>query len=448
MRRLKSWLQRALLGSAAVAAAAGAVAQTEFEKHMDASFRNTGGDPLMTYPWRAFYCNLSDDNNAIVIAERQKNSIRMPLTQILDDVWYIGTEYVGQYFLKDANGIVMIDAGNNAAEMVNYNLPALQALGMGPGLPLHGVLVTHGHFDHDGGAQQLKTSTGAPIYLGSADAVNKAYAPLTLNSAVLTPYDIVVGGRTITVLSTPGHTAGATGFVVRAKDAGREVKLFVSGGSSLVATNVPLIRAYLDSMERTYALLKQMKVDTASNPHTYWDGSRELIKAIQAEGRKTPSQFIIGNERLLRAMAIGRTCTAAWLARQDPTSVVPVWRVSTLEFLPASPSPRHLAARLTNGWGPIAHQTVTFAVEGRGAVCTATTDAEGVARCRARMGPLRPGRDRIKAEFAGAATTDIVDLASETTALVQPRCRERGHGGRDDDDDDRDDDRPGHGCRR
>lgn len=399
--------------------AAPAVVQSQFELHMEASRLNTGGDPKMSYPWRAFYCNLADDNNAIVIAERQKNSIRMPLTQILDDVWYIGTEYVGQYFLRNASGLVMIDAGNSGAEMQNYNLPALRSLGFGSGTPLHGILVTHGHGDHDGGAAELKANTGAPVYLGSADATGKSYAPNTLDSGVLTPREITIGGRTITALSTPGHTAGAFAFVVRAQDGGKEVKLFVSGGSSLVATDVPLIRSYLASMESTYSLLKSMKVDSASNPHTYWDGSRELIKQIQAEGRKTPSQFVIGNANLLRAMAIGRTCTAAWLAKQDPSSVVPVWRVSAVDFLPASPTPGRMAVKVTNGWGPVANQEVTFALESGATVCTARTGGDGVATCSSPSAPLRAGTDRVTAAFAGASSPAVVDLGSQATALVE-----------------------------
>ncbi|WP_234192870.1 MBL fold metallo-hydrolase [Pseudacidovorax sp. NFM-22] len=405
-----------------------AVQQTEFERHMEASRLNTGGDPQMAYPWRAFYCNLSDDNNAIVLAERAKNSIRVPLTQLFDDVWYIGTEYVGQYILRDANGIVMIDAGNNAQEMRDYDLPALAQLGLSPTLPLNGVLVTHGHSDHDGGALALKTATGAPIYLGSADAINKAYDPVKLDSMVQDPYDIVVGGRTITVLSTPGHTAGTTGYVVRAKDGGKDVKLFVSGGSSLVTDNVALIQAYLHSMERTYALIKTLKVDTASNPHIYWDGSRSLIYKIREQGLKSPSQFVIGNEKLLRAMAIGYSCTAAWLAKKAPDTAVPVWRVSAIDFIAGSPSPNRIAARLVNGWGPVAGKTVSFATAQGETVCQATTDAHGIARCAVPTPALSTGAEQLVARFEGTSTEQTVDLGSEAQApfedLQTSLCRD------------------------
>ncbi|WP_225783049.1 MBL fold metallo-hydrolase [Xenophilus sp. Marseille-Q4582] len=404
--------------------------QSQFELHMEASRLNTGGDPLMAHPWRAFYCNLSDDNNAIVLAERQKNSIRVPLTQLFDDVWYIGTEYVGQYILRDQNGFVMVDGGNSAQEMRDYNLPALTELGWGAGAPLHGVLITHGHRDHDGGALELKNATGAAIYLGSADAAGKDYAPLTLDSMIQEPYDIIVGGRTITVLATPGHTAGATGFVVRAKDGGKDVKLFVSGGSSLSTENIPLIQGYLRSMERTYELVKSLKIDTASNPHIYWDGSRELIYRIPQEGLKSPSQFIIGNDKLLRAMAIGRECTAAWLARKDPSAQVPVWRVSSTHFLAGSPSPNRITARVNNGWGPVAGQAVTFATERGEALCSGVTDKAGVASCPVPTPSLAAGTDRLIATFPGASSAEVVELASESSALFEDTaalvCRDLG----------------------
>lgn len=94
------------LAIAALAAAAGAlaVAQTQTDIHRDAATRNVGGDAFMMKYARAFYCNLPDDNNAIVIEARGWNNqtgtgpnaqYRIPLTQIFDDVWFVGNHYVG-----------------------------------------------------------------------------------------------------------------------------------------------------------------------------------------------------------------------------------------------------------------------------------------------------------------------------------------------------------------
>ena len=171
-----------------------ATAQTQSDIHLDAATRNVGNDPFMTQYARAFYCNLPEDNNEIVIASRGWNNTtgtganaqyRIPLTQIFDDVWFIGNHYVGQYLIKTPGGLVQVDAGNNANEVATFNHPAMQSLGLSASYPLKAVFLTHGHGDHDGGAQWLLTNLGARSYLGSADAGGKSYAPTTINSTDL-----------------------------------------------------------------------------------------------------------------------------------------------------------------------------------------------------------------------------------------------------------------------
>ena len=96
----KSQIARSVAAALVTTAMGLAVAQTvQSELHRDAATRNVGGDPFMTKYARAFYCNLPDDNNQIVINSRGWNNTtgtganaqyRIPLTQIFDDVWFIG----------------------------------------------------------------------------------------------------------------------------------------------------------------------------------------------------------------------------------------------------------------------------------------------------------------------------------------------------------------------
>ena len=62
------------MATALAAAASLAVAQTQTDIHRDAATRNTGGDAFLTQYARAFYCNLADDNNQIVITSRGWNN--------------------------------------------------------------------------------------------------------------------------------------------------------------------------------------------------------------------------------------------------------------------------------------------------------------------------------------------------------------------------------------
>lgn len=412
------------LAAALVAAAGLAAAQTRTDIHRDAATRNAGGDAFLLAYARPFYCNLADDNNQIVIASRGWNNTtgtgpnaqyRIPATQIFDDVWFVGNHYVGQYLLKTPDGLVQVDAANTPEEVATFNYPAMEALGLSASYPLKAVLLTHGHRDHDGGATWLRTNLGAEIFLGSADAGGKAYAPTTFDSTDLSMRQMSIGGKNFWILPTPGHTSGSTSSVVEVKDHGKTVRVLTNGGQSMTSS-IPAVASYLDSIERTYAMVKALHVEGVMTPHIYWDGEGEKMREILASGRTNPSQHVYGHEAVVRQMVIARECSAAWLSRLDATAVLPVWRYNTVEFVPGAPTPTQVAARVHNGWGPLAGQKVRFSVEQTGASCTASTDANGVASCDVR--PLRPHQDRVTATFEGAESADFVDLPAQASALA------------------------------
>ncbi len=413
------------IATALAAAASLAVAQSQTDVHRDAATRNTGGDAFLTQYARAFYCNLADDNNQIVITSRGWNNTtgtganaqyRIPATQIFDDVWFVGNHYVGQYLIKTSDGLVQVDAANNANEVATFNHPAMLALGLGANFPLKAVLLTHGHGDHDGGANWLKTNVGTEVFLGSADAAGKVYAPTTIDSTDLSMRQMSIGGKSFWILPTPGHTNGSTSSVVEVQDHGKTVRVLTNGGQSMSSTSIPAVANYLDSIERTYAMVKALNVEGVMTPHIYWDGEGEKMREILASGRTNPSQHVYGHEAVVRQMVIARECSAAWLSRLDTTTVLPVWRYNTLAFVGGAPTPTKVAAQVKNGWGPLANQKVRFSVDETGASCTAMTDANGVASCSVR--PLRPHKDRLTARFEGAETEAFVDLPAEATARV------------------------------
>ena len=424
MESKRTLLARFVTATLAMTGACLAAAQTQSDVHRDAATRNVGGDPFMTKYARAFYCNLADDNNGIVIEARGWNNqtgtgsnaqYRIPLTQIFDDVWGIGNHYVFQYMIKTPDGIVGVDSSNSAAEFSTFNYPAMQSLGLSASFPLKAIFLTHGHGDHDGGAKWALDNLGARSYIGSADSAGKAYNPILIDSTNLSMRTMSIGGKTFWVLPTPGHTPGSTSAVLEVTDHGQTKRVLINGGQSMT-NSIPEVAQYLDSIERVYAMASVLRVDGVMTPHIYWDGEGEKLDQINATGRTNPSQNIYGHETVMRMTAVARECSAAWLTRLDATRVLPIWRFNTIEFVDGNPTPTKVAAKVQNGWGPLANQKVTFSVAETGASCSAMTNDMGVASCPIR--PLRPHKDNVTASFAGAQSAGFVDLPTETAAMA------------------------------
>lgn len=76
-------------------------------------------------------------------------------------------------------------------------------------LKIRYILITHGHFDHAGGAKELKNITKAPVWIHPLDAPALQFAP---DGALHDGRQIPLGNLTLSVLHTPGHSPGGVCF--------------------------------------------------------------------------------------------------------------------------------------------------------------------------------------------------------------------------------------------
>jgi glyoxylase-like metal-dependent hydrolase (beta-lactamase superfamily II) len=182
----------------------------------------------------------------------------MAATEIIPGVHVIRGKFAGEfgfiasYLLVDNGEALLIDPGT-AGDPGDRIEKTLKTFGLNPKNDLIGIICTHGHPDHAGGANRLKRVTGAPIMIHAYDAellrnpqsffeerllIDRATrlsmkldkGPLRVNYRGCEPdtllsdgQKIQVGETSLQVILTAGHSAGHCAFFDNSK------KLLFSG---------------------------------------------------------------------------------------------------------------------------------------------------------------------------------------------------------------------------
>lgn len=133
----------------------------------------------------------------------------------------VGLMQANCYFLTDeASGTcLMVDPGDEAPRLLDKLRER--------GLTLAGILLTHAHFDHMMALEEIRQKTSAPLALHEADAPALSDPSLSLfdrfahSRETFAPAErllhdgdtVTLGGETIRVIHTPGHTPGSVCFL-------------------------------------------------------------------------------------------------------------------------------------------------------------------------------------------------------------------------------------------
>lgn len=105
------------------------------------------------------------------------------------------------------NTYLVVDEETGSSAIIDPGADVESILEMAEGSQVEKILITHGHPDHVGALEEVRSATKAPVYIHPLDA--EAFQ-LEYDVPLIDGHEIQLGKSVIIPIHTPGHTPGIT----------------------------------------------------------------------------------------------------------------------------------------------------------------------------------------------------------------------------------------------
>ena len=212
-----------------------------------------------------------------------------PPHRMIGNIYYVGSRGLAAYLITTPQGHILINS--NLESSVPLIRESIEKLGFRLS-DVKILLISHAHFDHDGGSAEIKKLTGAKYMVMDADvpvvesggksdfqcgdSLSLLY-PATKVDRVLHDGDEVKLGDTVLVAHlTPGHTRGCTTWSLKAHEAGKIYDVVIVGSPNVNAgyklVNNARYPEIARDYERGFRVLKSLPCDVFLGAHGSYYG--------------------------------------------------------------------------------------------------------------------------------------------------------------------------------
>jgi metallo-beta-lactamase class B len=212
-----------------------------------------------------------------------------PPFRIAENLYYVGSKGLANYLITTPQGHILINSDLETS--VPLIRASVEKLGFKFG-DIRILLISHAHWDHDGGSAAIKQLTGARYMVMDADvsvvesggktdfqygnSPASLYPPTKVDRVLHDGDEVKLGAVTLVAHLTPGHTKGCTTWTMKVEEAGKIHDVVIVGspnvnpGYKLVGnSSYPGIAS---DYERTFQVLKSLPVDIFLGAHgSYFD---------------------------------------------------------------------------------------------------------------------------------------------------------------------------------
>lgn len=220
--------------------------------------------------------------------------------RMLGNVYFVGSSAVSVHIIDTGAGLIMIDTGY--PRMHDQILYSMRTLGLNPA-DLRAIIMTHGHYDHIGCAQEFKALSGAKVFIGKPDndiingkrdlswASELGYDRLPAFDADVLLDDssiIELGNTRMWFRLAPGHTEGTLAIFFDTEHEGKRYTCGMHGGAGVNSLVPSFLNKYglplslPDTFRMGLKTLAELHVDVVLGNHPCQNNTVEKLARVCA----------------------------------------------------------------------------------------------------------------------------------------------------------------------
>jgi metallo-beta-lactamase class B len=259
--------------------------------------------------------------------KRMSTEPPLPPMQVFDNLYFLGSKWTTAWAIKTSDGIIIVDAMDNADEAEHYIEGGLRKLGVDPA-GIKYVIVSHAHGDHYGGADYLKQKFNAHVVMSEIDwqvldklrddqealkKVPELFGPPPPRDRAVKDGDTLTLGDTKVMLHLiPGHTLGTLASTFTVRDHGQPHQAVAWGGTAYNFGPLPdRLQVYYDTTKKYIDVLGRQNVDVVLSNHVSFDAAEAKMAALKDRKKSRPNSFVVGKKTLSRFLTILGECALA-----------------------------------------------------------------------------------------------------------------------------------------
>ncbi len=239
--------------------------------------------------------------------------------RVIGNLYAVGTYDLSVFLITGSEGHILVNTAlEDSVPLIRANVESL-------GFDFEDIkilLQMQAHWDHTAALAEIKAITGAEMWATLNDAPvlidggfsdphfggRESFTPIEVDKIIRDGEVIELGDITLTVLETPGHTAGSSSYLMEVSEGGRDYDVAIANmatinpGKRLVEN--PTYPGVADDFAETFRKQKALDVDVWVSAHGSQYGLHDKYEAGQAYSPETfvdPDGFLAAVERLEEA---------------------------------------------------------------------------------------------------------------------------------------------------